>query len=399
MNDPDRPTADYRHLSLWWDEVGEVTPRPSLAGDIDVDVAIVGGGFTGLWTAYYLLSIDPTLRVAVLEREVVGFGASGRNGGWCSALFAASDERIARQHGLPAALAMRHAMQHTVDEVGQVAAAEGIECGYAKGGSVTAARSPAQVARAHREIAAARTLGTAEEDLRWLDATEARSLLGAEGVLGATFTPHCAALQPALLARGLGHAIERRGAQVYERTPVIAFDAGRVHTPDATVRAEVVVRALEGYTAQLRSEHRTLVPVYSLMVATEPLPDAFWAEAGLSRRETFADHRHLIIYGQRTVDGRLAFGGRGAPYHYGSSVRSGFDHVPSVHAALATTLVELFPALAGARITHRWGGPLGVPAIGSRRWGSTATAQWPGPAATSATASRPPIWPVAPWPI
>jgi glycine/D-amino acid oxidase-like deaminating enzyme len=354
-------TASYRQLSLWWDEVGAVTPRPALTSDTQVDVAVVGGGFTGLWTAYYLLGLDPSLRVAVLEREVAGFGASGRNGGWCSALFAASDARVARDHGAPAALAMRRAMQETVDEVGRAAAAEGIDCHFAKGGTVVAARTDAQVARAKEEIAEARTLGVGEDDLRWLDASEAASLLGAEGVRGGTYTPHCAALQPALLARGLAEAVERRGGRIYEGTRVTGIDAGRVHTDGATVRAEVVVRALEGYTAQLPGERRTLVPVYSLMVATEPLPEEFWARAGLARRETFADHRHVIIYGQRTADGRLAFGGRGAPYHYGSSVRGGFDRVPAVHADLRATLVELFPALAGVSITHTWGGPLGVP--------------------------------------
>ncbi len=354
-------TGRYRPLSLWWDEVGETTPRAPLASDLDVDVAIVGAGFTGLWTAYYLLGADPRLRVAVLEREVAGFGASGRNGGWCSALFAASDERIARDHGRPAAIAMRRAMQDTVDEVGRAAGAEGIDCGFAKGGTVVAARSAAQVARAHEEVASDRALGVGEDDLRWVERDEARSLLGAAGVLGATYTPHCAALQPARLARGLADAVERRGAHLFEGTAVTAIEPGRVRTEGATVRAEVVVRAVEGYTPQLPGEGRTLVPVYSLMVATEPLPEDFWAGAGLGRRETFSDHRHLIIYGQRTADGRIAFGGRGAPYHYGSSVRSRFDQVPAVHADLAATLTELFPALDGVRITHKWGGPLGVP--------------------------------------
>jgi glycine/D-amino acid oxidase-like deaminating enzyme len=123
----------------------------------------------------------------------------------------------------------------------------------------------------------------------------------------------------------------------------------------------VVVRATEAWTPTLPGYHRDIVPVYSLMVATEPLGDAFWAEAGLSGRATFADHRHTIIYGQRTADGRLAFGGRGAPYHYGSAVRSEFDREPAVHSLLRETLVELFPRLEGHRFTHAWGGPLGIP--------------------------------------
>ena len=360
--------ARYRALSLWWDGVeGPITPRPSLVGDIDVDVAIVGAGFTGLWTAHSLLAADPGVRVALLESEVAGFGASGRNGGWCSALFAAPDARIAAEHGAQAARAMRRAMQETVEVVGASARAEGIDCRFAKGGTVVVARTTAQVSRAKDELAEARSLGLGEEDLRWLERPEAEERLGAEGVLGATFTPHCAALDPARLARGLAEAVERRGAALYERTPVTAIAAGRpgrrpvVRTPEATVHADVVVRAVEGWASTLPGQRRSLVPLYSLMVATEQLPESFWAHAGLAHRETFSDHRHLIVYGQRTADGRLAFGGRGAPYHFGSAIKGGFDRVPRVHAALRDALVELFPELSGVAITHTWGGPLGVP--------------------------------------
>jgi len=360
--------ARYRALSLWWDGLpGPLVERPPLDADVDVDVAIVGAGLTGLWTAQSLLAADPGVRVALLESEVAGFGASGRNGGWCSALFAASDARISRDHGADAARAMRRAMQATVDEVATSAAAEGIDCRLAKGGTVVAARNGAQVTRAQESVAEARTLGFGEEDLRWLDRAEAEARLGATGLLGATFTPHCAALDPARLVRGLADAVERRGASLYEHTPATAIEAGRgstrplVRTPNATVRADVVVRATEGWTSSLRGEGRALAPIYSLMIATEPLPEPFWAEAGLTRRETFSDHRHLIIYGQRTADDRLAFGGRGAPYHFSSAIEAGFDRVPAVHLALRNTLVELFPRLAGAAITHSWGGPLGVP--------------------------------------
>ncbi|HEY1734024.1 MAG TPA: FAD-binding oxidoreductase, partial [Acidimicrobiales bacterium] len=213
-----------------------------------------------------------------------------------------------------------------------------------------------------------------EADLRWLDAADARPRLGAERVLGATYTPHCAALQPARLARGLADVVEQRGGAIYERTGVTAIEEGgppgmsgrsarrpTVRTPGGTVTADVVVRAVEGWTPQLRGYERALVPVYSLMIATEPLGDAFWDTAGLADRATFSDHRHLIVYGQRTADGRIAFGGRGAPYHFGSAVRLAFDQDPSVHRALRRALVELFPALADVPITHAWGGPLGVP--------------------------------------
>ncbi len=218
-----------------------------------------------------------------------------------------------------------------------------------------------------------RRLGFGEEDLRWLGPDETRDLIGADGILGATFTPHCAALQPALLARGLADAVERRGVAVYEHTEVLEIRprAGgtrpSVVTRGGTIDATVVVRATEAWTPTLPGLHRDIVPVYSLMVATEPLGDGFWSSAGLESRATFADHRHMIIYGQRTADGRIAFGGRGAPYHFGSSVRARFDAEPAVHALLRSTLTELFPALGGTRFTHAWGGPLGIP----RDWHSS----------------------------
>jgi glycine/D-amino acid oxidase-like deaminating enzyme len=374
------PTSPYGGLSLWWDGLNEsVVPRPSLDVDIDVDVAVVGAGFTGLWTAYSLAVADPTLRIAMVEAQVAGFGASGRNGGWCSALFAASDGRIARESGTEAALSMRRAMQDSVDEVGRSAVTEGIDCRFAKGGTVIVARNAAQVTGARAEVAEARSLGFGEDDLRWLDRAEAEKLIGVDGVLGATYSPHCAALDPARLARGLARAVEARGVTLYEKTPALAIKPGAagttgsgsgsgsggsrpvVTTAGGTVRADVVVRAIEGWTPSLPGHHRRLLPVYSLMIATEPLPESFWSKAGLSERETFADGRHLIIYGQRTADGRMAFGGRGAPYHFGSTVNENYDKAPRIHSALESALVELFPALSGARITHRWGGPLGVP--------------------------------------
>jgi glycine/D-amino acid oxidase-like deaminating enzyme len=191
--------------------------------------------------------------------------------------------------------------------------------------------------------------------------------------MGATFTPHCAAIQPALLARGLADAVERRGVTIYEHTDatdIVPGAPGRppvVRTPAGSITADVVVRAVEAWTATLPGERRTLAPVYSLMVATEPLPDEFWRTAGLKDRATFADYRHMIIYGQRTADDRIAFGGRGAPYHFGSTVRPSFDGTPAVHKLLRRTLIDLFPALGSARFTHAWGGPLGIP----RDWHSS----------------------------
>ncbi|HUC04125.1 MAG TPA: FAD-binding oxidoreductase [Acidimicrobiales bacterium] len=362
--------SDYNGLSLWWDPIPAPAPRPPLTGDIQVDVCIVGGGFSGLWTAHALASADPTLRIAVLESDVAGFGASGRNGGWCSAFFATSDGALARRHGPDAMRAMRTEMQRTVDRIAKTAADEGIDCHFVKGGSIDAARNRPQVARALAQVAEARSLGVGEEDLRWLTRAEAEEMVAMDGLMGATFTPHCAVVQPALLARGLADAIERRGVRLYERTRATdiapgARASGRapvVRTADGgRVTADVVVRAVEAWTATLRGSRRSLVPVYSLMVATEPLGDDFWSKTGLANRATFADHRHVIIYGQRTADGRVAFGGRGAPYHFASGVRPSFEREARVHDLLRRTVVELFPDLRGARFTHAWGGPLAIP--------------------------------------
>jgi glycine/D-amino acid oxidase-like deaminating enzyme len=359
----------YRPVSFWLDTVpGSLAPGEVLPGDLAVDVAIAGAGLTGLWTAYYLAIMQPDLRIAVCEAEIAGFGASGRNGGWCSALFPASLGKLTRMAGRDAAIAMYRAMQATVDEVGRVAVAENIDCHWAKGGTVQLARSAVQLERARAEVAEMRGYGFGEEDLALLTETEARGRIGASRVLGGTYTPHCAAIHPARLVRGLAQVVRGRGVKLFERTPVTEIAPGRLVTTRGTVTADYVIRATEGYTPALPGLHRAVIPVYSLMIATEPLPGPVWEALGLDGRPTFSDGRHLLIYGQRTADGRFAFGGRGAPYHLGSAVRPSFDRVPAVFTALRRTLGELFPALGDVAVTHAWGGPLGI----ARDWCASA---------------------------
>lgn len=356
-------TDDLRHLSLWWDTLPDDLRAPlgaPLPGDDTADVAIVGAGYTGLWTAYYLQQRDPGIRAALIDGRQAGFGASGRNGGWASALFPASLAALARSSSRDDAVRMKRAMHDTVDEIGRVAQREGWDIGWAKGGTVVAARTPVQWQTARDEVADMRSWGFGEDDYALLGRDEARARMAATDVLGGTYTPHCAAIHPARLVRSLARTVVARGARLYEHTPVRAIEPGIVRTDRGTVRADIVVRATEGYTRTLAGQTRTLAPVYSLMLATEQLPPETLATIGLAERETFADGRHLIIYGQRTADGRIAFGGRGAPYHFRSRITPGQDRNEAVHRALWEVLVDLFPSLSSAAVTHTWGGPLGI---------------------------------------
>jgi glycine/D-amino acid oxidase-like deaminating enzyme len=347
--------------SLWQATLDRAVVTRDPLDRAQADVVIVGGGYTGLWTAYYLATLDPALDIVVIEREKVGFGASGRNGGWCVGELAAGLDALTAASDRERALRLARAMFDAVDEVGRVCDGEGIECGYAKGGTVRVARNRAQLARQHEEVAHHLAAGLTEDDVRLLDREEATARLAASDVVGGLLFAQSAALHPAQLVHGLAAAVERRGVTIAERTTVTAIEPGRVTTDHGTIRASTVVRATEGYTASLRGEARTLAPLYSLMVATEPLPEATWDRVGLAQRETFADDRHLVIYGQRTADGRIAFGGRGAPYGFASRVDAAIETSSRRHELIEATLRELLPGLGDVRITHRWGGVLGVP--------------------------------------
>ena len=347
---------------LWWADQRVGATRPALAQDESVDVAIVGAGYTGLWTAYYLLQADPSLTVLVLEAEHVGFGASGRNGGWVSALYPVGPRTLARDHGESAARDQYAALRDSVDEVGRVARAEGVDCGFHKGGTLVVARNRAQAARGRAEAKDSDYWGTGTT---WLEADEATDRLAVHGLSGATFNPNCARIDPFRLAVGLAQAVERRGARIREHTQVTRLGARWVLTEDGiVVKARHVIRATEAWTARLPRHRRTVAPVYSLMVATAPLPQSLWDEIGLADAETFSELRHVIVYGQRSMDDRLVFGGRGAPYHFGSSIKPEFDSVATVFANLRRSLTNLLPATEGVEFTHAWGGPLGI----SRDW-------------------------------
>jgi glycine/D-amino acid oxidase-like deaminating enzyme len=359
-------TTSLEHAApapLWWDGLEpRFRTRPALADDLTVDVAIVGGGYTGLWTAYELAAADPNLSIAILEKSHIAFGASGRNGGWCYDGFSAGLGRVEALSDLDTARRFAAVLHETVDEVGKVVAAEGIDCGFHKGGSVEFLRNGGQLARAHHDVDLARRYGATEADTRILSATEAAGIARATGLRGGLWSRHTAAVQPAALALGLAEAVERRGVRIYENTPVTSVTPGRVVTAgDPTVSAPVIVRATEGYTADLPGFHRRIAPVYSIMIATEPLPASLWEEIGLADRQTFGDLRHTVIYGQRTPDDRIAFGGRATPYTYGSRIRTNAEFPVDSFTPVHDALLDLFPQLSAVAITHRWGGVLGAP--------------------------------------
>lgn len=347
---------------LWWDELSAELREPlgrPLEGSIDADVAIVGAGFSGLWTAYYLQQYVPGIRIAIVERHIAGYGASGRNGGWASALFPQGDVAIARKYGLDAARAMRQAMNDTVDEIGRTAAEHAWDIDWAKGGTVIAARTAAQAAAMRTEHAELASTGMWSND-ELLDRDQTLAMVNATRTQAGTFTPHCAAIQPAKLVRNLARHVVDKGALLLEGTTARSVEPGIVRTNHGDVRARYVIRATEGYTGDLAGHKRTFLPFYSLMVATKPLPESTWANIGLTDRQTFSDGRHLVIYGQRTADGRLAFGGRGAPYSFGSRISPQVEIDSPVHQMLRETLIDMFPALQMNDFTHAWGGTLGI---------------------------------------
>lgn len=345
------------HVSHWFDKIP--APRTALPGDRDADVCIVGAGFTGLWTAYYLKRADPSLRVTVLEARFAGFGASGRNGGWLSGMAPGDRHAMARERGRDAVVAWQRALNEAIDEVVDVAAREGVDAGIVKGGTLQIARNAAQAQRLAERMAEERSWGAT--DYAELTSDEAAQRIRFSRVVAAYHTPHCARIQPAALARGLADVVERLGVDVYEMSPVTEIAAGRATTPRGTVRAPVVLRATEGFTAGLPSLKRQWLPMNSSLVATEPIAPQVWDAIGWAGRETVGDMAHGFFYAQRTVDDRIAIGGRSVPYRYGS--RTDLDgHVPSrTIRELTAVLHDVLPQVRDVPIAHGWCGVLAVP--------------------------------------
>jgi len=225
--DPQAGAARNGGVSFWYASTALPGRRAPLQGDRTADVCIVGGGFTGLWTAYYLKRDRPDLDVAIVEREFAGYGASGRNGGWLSSSFNGSRAAMARRHGPDAVVALSRAMQETVDEVLSVCRAEGIAADQLKHGMLSVARNPAQQARLEADLPEERRwLPDPEHDLVALDADEVRRRVQVEGARGGAFTPHAARVQPAKLVQGLATAVERVGVAIHEGTAATSAEPG-----------------------------------------------------------------------------------------------------------------------------------------------------------------------------
>ena len=328
-------TDRYRSRSLWLDGLKEpLIPRDALNTNTAVDVAIIGGGFTGLWTAYSLLVSHPEMRVAIIEKEIVGFGASGRNGGWASALFAGSREAMAKTHGVEGVLRMHQAMIESIADIERTCIDEGIDASFLRGGTLTVSRSPTQDARTIASVADDRFWGLGEQHSSLLTKAQCDEMIKVVGTREGAFTPNCARINPAALARGLAVAIEKLGGRVFEQTNALALSPGSVVTSAGKISAETIVIANEAWSSQIPERKRSIAPIYSLMIATEPLGKDFWNEIGWRNGETLTDARRMIIYAQRTADDRIAFGGRGAPYHFGSRIRDNYDNNPRTFALL-----------------------------------------------------------------
>jgi len=352
-------------LGYWWRSLGGPPPRRApLQGALEADVAIVGAGFTGLWTAYYLARAAPSLRVVVLEREFAGFGASGRNGGWVMGSISGPARAYEASGGSEGVAALRRALVATVDEVGRFVAEHRLDADYLKSGRLTVALNESQLARVREEMCAERAHGLGDDgddDLRELSREDLERRVRVAGARGASFTPHVARVHPAKLLLGLVAACEELGVEIHESTPVRELRPHEAIATSGAVRARWVVRATEGYTRSLRGYERALVPMNSSMIITEPLAQDAWETIGWQGCELLGDAANAYVYLQRTADGRVAIGGRGRPYRFGSRTDVAGETPRSTISALRAKLAAMFPAAAGARIEHAWSGVLGVP--------------------------------------
>jgi glycine/D-amino acid oxidase-like deaminating enzyme len=348
-------------ISFWQASLGPQAVRPALDGSTDADVCIVGAGYTGLWTAWALAGADPGLRIVVVEAEQVGFGASGRNGGWLSGLLPGNRDRLAREPaGRAGVIALQRHLNDAVSDVVKACAEEGIDADIHVGGTLAVATGAAQMQRLRSALIADRAWGLRPEDEWELTASETADRVQVAGAAGSVYSPHCARIHPAKLVRGLAGAVERRGVTIYEHTRAEAVQAAQVRTTTGDVRAPWVVLATEGFTTTLPGYRRRLLPMNSSMIVTQPLRPEAWDRIGWTGMETLRDAAHVYAYGQRTADGRIAIGGRGVPYRFGSRLDTAGKTPAATAAQLSATLSRLLPGAGAVDVAHLWSGVLGV---------------------------------------
>ena len=357
---------NYAGYSFWLEHSGDdLTPRPPLEGSITVDIAILGAGFTGLWTAYHLLKRDPSLKVVVVEAEIAGFGASGRNGGWCYSVFPYPPLKLKKHYGLDAARAVSLAMYDTIDDIERVCAEEGIDAHFARGGALEIARAAYDLPKIKEMYDEYRAIGLGEH-YELLDAAQTAERIRVAGAVGSFWVKDGASIQPARLARGLARAVERHGGTIYEQTRVTDYVPGplpRLDTERGNISAKAIVMAGEGYMARLPKLRRRVIPATSHIVITEPLSDDLWRQIGWEQREVVGGFGTTGGYLNHTADGRIAFGPYRGTYPFNSNITDALDRPEDVFEHGRQSAHEWFPMLreAGVRFTHAWGGVLGVP--------------------------------------
>ncbi|WP_181158496.1 NAD(P)/FAD-dependent oxidoreductase [Leucobacter massiliensis] len=335
--------------------------RAELNGDVDADVCIVGAGFTGLWAAYHLLLRDRALRIVILEREIAGYGASGRNAGWLSPLVPGNRRVFSRSAGSrEAGVRLQRRMLEAVDEVLGIVERESIDAAAIRSGNVVVARNPAAMQRLRDRLAADRAWGYTVAEGAELSAAELAERIRVRGAVGGLFYPTVGRIDPGGLVRGLAALVERRGAVIHEHSEVTGIASGVARTASGSVRARVVLRCTEGYSVDLADDPRRIIPINSSIIITEPLPQQVWDEIGWNRRELFSDAAHVFSYSQRTDDGRILLGGRGNPYRFGSGTGGDGRVDRATVEALTSRLHAMFPATAAHGIAHAWSGVLGV---------------------------------------
>lgn len=360
--------SEYPEIGFWHATYGPYEPSPPAAGRVRADVAVVGGGFTGMATAHHLLAAEPGLKVVVLESETVGFGASGRNGSFAMTVVGLGLDVLVKLKGRQRAREMHRYMERAVDTVGELVAQNSLDCDYTRPGFLRMATTPAYVDRIQREIELARSLGI--EGIEWLDRDQAREQVSSEAYLGAWWEPRLALVNPLKLVRELKRTSQDLGAVICEHSPVLSIHRGatiRLRTPDATVEADKLVLATNAYSHLLAPLRRKQVPAWTYVVVTEPLGTEQLATVGWQNRQGVEDARNLIHYYRLTPDDRLLMGGGPVGLAFGHDMNR--DRNPAAWAHLEDHIGEVFPSLRGIGISHRWGGPFSVttdltPALG-----------------------------------